>query len=223
MPAAGLAEFQRRLGHRFRREELLVRALTHPSLSSATRPDNQRLEFLGDRVLGLSIAEAVIEADPDAPEGRLAPRLNALVRRETLAEIAGEIGVGDVLRLGKSEMMSGGRRKAALLADALEAVLAAIYLDAGFETARDAVRRLWGRRIATVGDDARDPKTTLQERVQATGAPPPAYVEVGRTGPDHAPRFVIEVRLTDGRSARAEAGSKRAAEQAAAEALLATL
>ena len=223
MPSAGLAAFADRLGHRFRDEALLVRALTHPSLSTPTRPDNQRLEFLGDRVLGLAIAEAVLEADPDAPEGKLAPRLNALVRRETLAEIADEIGVGDVLRLGKSETMSGGRRKAALLADALEAVLAAIYLDAGFGPARETVRRLWGRRIATVGADARDPKTTLQERVQATGAPPPAYVEVARTGPDHAPRFTIEVRLTDGRTARAEAGSKRAAEQAAAEAMLAAL
>ena len=132
-PGADIRAFMARLGHDFARPELLVRALTHGSIASSTRPDNQRLEFLGDRVLGLVMAEALFDADQSASEGQLAPRYNALVRGETCAAIAREIGLGDVLKLGRSEMMSGGRRKEALLADAMEAVLAAVYLDGGFD------------------------------------------------------------------------------------------
>lgn len=220
-PAADLAAFSVQLGHSFRRPELLVRAVTHSSISSPSRPDNQRLEFLGDRVLGLVMAEALLAADRAASEGQLAPRFNALVRKETCAEVAREIGLGEVLKLGRSEMMSGGRRKQALLGDAMEAVIAAVYLDAGFEAARDLVLRLWGTRIAQVEADARDPKTALQEWAQARGQVPPAYVEVAREGPDHAPVFTVEVRLASGESAVASAGSKRQAEQAAAKALLA--
>ena len=123
--SAELAAFSARLGHDFADPALLVRALTHGSLSSATRPDNQRLEFLGDRVLGLTIAEALLKADQGATEGQLAPRLNALVRGETCAEIARQIGLGEVLKLGRSEMIGCGRKKEALLADAMEAVIAA--------------------------------------------------------------------------------------------------
>jgi len=218
--ASELGAFARRLGHEFGRPALLVEAVTHGSIASATRPDNQRLEFLGDRVLGLVMAEALVAADPAAREGQLAPRLNALVRKETCAEVARELGLGEVLRLGRSEMLTGGRRKEALLADAMEAVIAAVYLDAGFEAARRLVLRHWAGRLARVEHTPPDAKTALQERVQAGGQPPPAYVEVGRSGPDHAPRFVIEVRLESGEAARAEAGSKRAAEQAAAAAML---
>ena len=218
-----LRDFQHRLGHAFARPELLLRALTHSSLASASRPDNQRLEFLGDRVLGLVMAEALLAADPDAAEGQLAPRYNALVRRETCAEVAGEIGLGDVLKLGRSETMTGGRRKAALLADGMEAVIAAVYLDAGFPAAKALVLRLWGDRVGRVAEDARDPKTALQEWAQARGMPPPAYEEVARTGPDHAPQFTIRARLRDGAEAQAQAGSKRAAEQEAARALLSRL
>ena len=139
--SADLVAFQRRLGHDFADPALLIRALTHGSLSSATRPDNQRLEFLGDRVLGLTIAEALLKADRGATEGQLAPRLNALVRGETCAEIAREIGLGEVMKLGRSEMMTGGRRKDALLGDAMEAVLAAVYLDAGWPAARALILR----------------------------------------------------------------------------------
>jgi len=219
--SADLTAFQARLGHEFSRPELLLRAVTHPSISSPTRPDNQRLEFLGDRVLGLVMAEALLEADKGAAEGQLAPRFNALVRKETCAETAREIDLGAVLKLGRSEMMSGGRRKEALLGDAMEAVIAAIYRDAGFEAAKAAVLRLWGARIAQVDTDARDPKTALQEWAQARGQQPPSYVEVAREGPDHAPVFTIEVRLQSGEAAEAKAGSKRNAEQAAANALLA--
>ncbi|NBC96018.1 MAG: ribonuclease III [Deinococcus-Thermus bacterium] len=218
-----LRDFQHRLGHPFARPELLVRALTHSSLASETRPDNQRLEFLGDRVLGLVMAEALLEADAAAAEGQLAPRYNALVRRETCAEIAGEIGLGDVLKLGRSETTTGGRRKAALLADGLEAVIAAVYLDAGFNAAKALVLRLWGDRVARVAVDARDPKTALQEWAQARGMAPPSYVEVARAGPDHAPEFTIAARLETGAEARGRAKAKRAAEQAAAQALLARI
>jgi ribonuclease-3 len=212
--------FQGRIGHLFARPELLVRATTHPSASSPSRPDNQRLEFLGDRILGLVMAEALMAEDRDAAEGQLAPRFNALVRKEACAEVALEIGLGEVLRLGRSEQMTGGRRKQALLADAMEALIAAVYLDAGPEAARAMVLRLWGGRVAEVEEDARDAKTALQEWAQARGMPPPAYETAGRRGPDHAPLFRIRAVLENGESAEAEASSKRAAEQDAARALL---
>ena len=218
--SAELRALSERLGHDFRDPALLLEAVTHASMSTPGRPDNQRLEFLGDRVLGLVIAEALLSADTGASEGRLAPRFNALVRKETCAEVARAIGLGEVLRLGRSETMSGGRRKAALLGDAMEAVIAAVYIDAGFEAARALVTRLWGDRIDRVEEDARDPKTVLQEWAQARGQTPPAYIETAREGPDHAPAFTIEARLQDGTSAAATAGSKRQAEQAAARKLL---
>ncbi|MCV2881606.1 ribonuclease III [Actibacterium sp. XHP0104] len=218
-----LRAFCARLGYEFDRPELLMRAVTHSSMSSPTRPDNQRLEFLGDRVLGLVLAEALLLADKGASEGQLAPRFNALVRKETCAEVALEIDLGAVLRLGRSEMMTGGRRKQALLGDGMEAILAAVYLDGGFTAARDLVLRLWGDRITTVEADARDPKTALQEWAQARGQQPPTYVELARTGPDHAPEFTIAVRLQSGQEATARAASKRKAEQAAAELLLGKL
>ncbi|SHF08964.1 RNAse III [Ruegeria intermedia] len=221
--SADMKAFQKRLGHQFANPELLVRALTHGSVSSATRPDNQRLEFLGDRVLGLVMASALLEADKTATEGQLAPRFNALVRKETCADVARQIDLGAVLKLGRSEMMSGGRRKQALLGDAMEAVIAAVYRDAGFETARDVILKLWGDRIHTVKADARDAKTALQEWAQARGQKPPSYVELSRTGPDHAPVFTIAARLETGPEARATAPSKRQAEQAAARALLDSL
>jgi ribonuclease-3 len=215
-----MAEFQERLGHDFSDPALLVRALTHSSMSSPNRDDNQRLEFLGDRVLGLVMAEALLAHDSAATEGQLAPRFNALVRKEACADVAREIDVGTVLKLGRSEMLSGGRRKLALLGDAMEAVIAAVYVDAGYEAARAMVLRLWGGRIGAVKQDARDAKTALQEWAQARGLPPPDYAETARSGPDHAPVFTIEARLQSGEQASATAGSKRQAEQAAARALL---
>lgn len=222
-PSRELTLFMERLGHTFDRPELLLRALTHPSISTPTRPDNQRLEFLGDRVLGLVMAEALLAADRDAREGQLAPRFNALVRKETCAEIAREIDLGSVLKLGRSEMLSGGRRKQAVLGDAMEAVIAAVYLDAGFAVARDVILTLWDRRIDLVDADSRDAKTLLQEWAQARGLALPSYTEISRSGPDHAPIFTIEVRLETGQAAFAEAGNKRHAEQQAASTLLAQL
>ncbi|MAQ81654.1 MAG: ribonuclease III [Maritimibacter sp.] len=166
------------------------------------------------------MAETLLSADVGATEGQLAPRFNALVRKETCAEVAADLGLGDVLRLGRSEMLSGGRRKQALLGDAMEAVIAAVYLDGGIEAARSLILSAWGNRIETVEEDARDPKTALQEWAQAKGHKPPQYREIARSGPDHAPVFTIEVALQSGETSRAEAPSKRRAEQAAAKALL---
>ena len=219
--SAELKAFQERLGHAFADPALLLRAVTHSSMSSPTRDDNQRLEFLGDRVLGLVMAEALLERDRGASEGQLAPRFNALVRKETCAEVAREIDIGAVLKLGRSEMLSGGRRKMALLGDAMEAVIAAVYRDAGFDAAKALVLRLWGSRIGSVKEDARDAKSALQEWAQARGLLPPEYLEKARSGPDHAPQFTIEARLSSGEAEQATAGSKRQAEQAAAKALLA--
>lgn len=218
--SADLKTFATRLGHEFSQPALLVQAVTHASMSSATRSDNQRMEFLGDRVLGLVMSEVLLQNDKTAAEGQLAPRFNALVRKETCADVAREIDLGSVLKLGRSEMLSGGRRKQALLGDAMEAVIAAVYLDADFNTARDMVLRLWGARVLRVEEDARDPKTSLQEWAQARGLPPPKYIETSRSGPDHAPVFTIMAKLENGSHNSATAGSKRQAEQAAAKALL---
>ncbi len=197
--------------------------MTHGSVTKAGGEDNQRLEFLGDRVLGLAIAEALLEADPNATEGQLAPRFNALVRKETCAEIAQHLDIGAALKLGRSEQLSGGRRKTALLGDAMEAVIAAVYRDGGYDAARAFILRHWTRRIETVEADAKDAKTSLQEWAQARGLPPPTYETVSRSGPDHAPVFTIKVVVQTGQNAQAEANSKRAAEQAAARLLLSQL
>lgn len=218
--AADLIAFSERIGHEFKQPELLIEAVTHASISSTNRADNQRLEFLGDRILGLVMAEALLAADIDAREGVLAPRFNALVRKETCADVARQIDLGEVLKLGRSEMISGGRRKQALLGDAMEAVIAAVYIDAGFDAARDMILRIWGDRVHAVDDDARDAKSSLQEWAQARKLSPPKYKLLRREGADHAPMFTIVAVLDTGQRAEARAASKRQAEQAAAKALL---
>ncbi|HUF86433.1 MAG TPA: ribonuclease III [Thermohalobaculum sp.] len=208
------------LGHRFAAPRLLEQAVTHPSAATPARPNNQRLEFLGDRVFGLVIAEALLETYPDEDEGALAPRLNALVRRETLAEVAAELSLGDYLRLGRSEATSGGRKKTAILADAMEAVIAALYLDGGMEPARRLVLAHWRRRIEAPDTAPMDAKTRLQEWAQGRGMAPPGYAVTARDGPDHAPRFTVEASLASGERAAGAAASKKQAEQEAAQALL---
>ena len=215
-----IRSFEQRLGYEFSNLSLLVEALTHSSIASDFRKDNQRLEFLGDRVLGLVMAEALLEIDQTAPEGTLAPRFNALVRKETCAEVARQIELGGVLKIGRSEMLSGGRRKDALLGDGMEAVIAAIYKDGGFGIAKTIIIKLWGDRIKNVKVDARDAKTMLQEWAQARGQNPPNYEVISRSGPDHAPDFLVKVILASGETSEAMAGSKRQAEQMAAKALL---
>ena len=215
--------FEQRLGYEFSDVSLLIEALTHSSIASESRKDNQRLEFLGDRVLGLVMAEALLEIDQFASEGTLAPRFNALVRKEACAEVARHIDLGGVLKIGRSEMLSGGRRKDALLGDGMEAVIAAIYKDGGFEVAKRTITELWGDRIKNVKGDARDAKTMLQEWAQARGQNPPKYEIMSQSGPDHAPEFLVKVLLDSGETADATAGSKRQAEQMAAKSLLKTM
>ena len=215
--------FEQRLGYEFTDVSLLIEALTHSSIASESRKDNQRLEFLGDRVLGLVMAEALLEIDQFASEGTLAPRFNALVRKEACAEVARHIDLGGVLKIGRSEMLSGGRRKDALLGDGMEAVIAAIYKDGGFEVAKRTIKELWGDRIKNVKGDARDAKTMLQEWAQARGQNPPKYEIMSQSGPDHAPEFLVKVLLDSGETADATAGSKRQAEQMAAKSLLQTI
>ena len=218
--SAEIKAFEERLGHTFKRPELLLRALTHSSISTPTRPDNQRLEFLGDRVLGLVMAEALFLADKSASEGQLAPRFNALVRKEACADMARAIDLGAVLKLGRSEMMTGGRRKLALLGDAMEAVIAAVYLDGGLPAARGIVARLWADYFANRITPPKDAKTALQEWSVAQGLGQPHYETRDRSGPDHAPVFVVAVVLPGGKSAEGQGTSKRTAEQEAAKALL---
>jgi ribonuclease-3 len=169
------------------------------------------------------MAEALLEIDQFASEGTLAPRFNALVRKEACAEVARHIDLGGVLKIGRSEMLSGGRRKDALLGDGMEAVIAAIYKDGGFEVAKRTITELWGDRIKNVKGDARDAKTMLQEWAQARGQNPPKYEIMSQSGPDHAPEFLVKVLLDSGETADATAGSKRQAEQMAAKSLLQTM
>ncbi|SIO33043.1 ribonuclease III [Vannielia litorea] len=221
--SADVQAFSTRLGHAFGNPELLLRALTHPSFSTAGQASNQRLEFLGDRVLGLVVAESLMEADPDAAEGQLSPRFHVLVNKETCAEVAREIGLGDVLKLGRSEMQSGGRRKEALLGDAMEAVIAAVYRDAGFDAARAVVRRHWLGRVKAVEADAKDAKTALQEWAQARGLPPPLYELRKQEGDGHEFIFHMAAVLANGKEATGKARRKKLAEHEAARALLARL
>jgi ribonuclease-3 len=208
------------VGHRFADAELFKRAMSHASLDVDAGLDNERLEFLGDRILGFVVAEALVEAFPKAREGELALRLNATVRRESCAAVGRALDLGRHLRLAKSEESTGGREKPAILADACEALIAAIYLDGGFDAARQFVRRHFGAIMAESHAPPRDAKTALQEWAQAKGRPLPQYAVIDRTGPDHAPTFTIEVSVDGIGHARATGTSRRTAEQAAADALL---
>jgi ribonuclease III len=213
------------LGHDFARPELLAEALTHrsaldrqPDLKATFPHGNERLEFLGDRVLSLAMADLLLRRFPHEREGELARRHASLVRASTLAEIALEIGLGARIRLGDSEMQPDVRPT--ILADALEAVLGAVFLDADFATAAACIERLWGERLSATLAAPRDAKTTLQEWAQARRLPLPAYREVGREGPPHAPVFVVDVAIKGHEPGRGRAGNKREAERLAAVALL---
>ncbi len=210
-----------RLGHRFADPALLKRALTHSSADA--KASNERLEFLGDRVLGLVIAEKLHALYPGDAEGALALKLNALVRQETCARVAEAAGLGEHLILAQSENKSGGRRKAAILAGATEAVIAALYLDGGLETARRFIDRYWETESTDLDRDMRDAKTALQEWAQARakGATAPSYEQVRREGPDHAPRFWVKVSVSGQEPETGEGASKREAEQDAARRMLA--
>ncbi|MEJ8573675.1 ribonuclease III [Microbaculum marinum] len=216
--AAGLAEI---LGYSFGDESLLVQALTHASaVPGGERLTYQRLEFLGDSVLGLVVAGIVYEAFPQADEGELSRRLAALVRMETCADVAREIGLGDHLILGVGEAQTGGRRKDAILGDVCEAIIGAIYLDGGLDPARGFIVRHWADRVDETSPRLKDAKTTLQEWAHEKGGGQPVYRQLDRSGPDHEPVFTISVTVGDLEPATATGSSKRTTEQAAAEALL---
>ncbi len=196
---------------------MLARALTHSSTGGA---DNERLEFLGDRILGFIIAELLIEQFPHEKEGSLALKLNALVRMETCARVAEAAGVDAALILAPAEERSGGRRKAAILGDACEAVIAALYLDGGIEAARKFISKHWQPLMSEVTGDLRDPKNALQEWAQGRKLGTPSYRVSRREGPDHAPRFTVEVSVRGHEPAVGEGLSLRAAEQSAARTLM---
>jgi ribonuclease-3 len=221
---AEVAALEERIGHRFADRDVIARALTHLSAPAAVGPGRvqsyQRLEFLGDRVLGVVVAHMLYEAYPLASEGELSMRLAKLVRRETCAAVAEEWDVGPHVVMGQGEARAGGRKKAAILSDICESIIGAVFLDAGFEAARDLVTRSWRARMDADLEPERDAKTAVQEWAQARALAAPRYVEVARSGPAHAPHFVMQVVLDGYEPESGEASSKRAAEQAAAQAFL---
>jgi len=222
---AELAALEARLGYSFRDRDLMIRALTHLSAPSAGAQGRgqsyQRLEFLGDRVLGVVVADMLYEAYPSASEGELSMRLAKLVRRETCAAVAEEWDVGPHVVMGQGEAKGGGRKKAAILSDVCESLIGAVYLDGGFEPSRALVTRSWQARMNADIEPERDAKTAVQEWAQARSLAAPRYVEVARSGPAHAPHFIMQVVLDGYEPLAGEATSKRAAEQAAAQAFLA--
>src|SRR5436190_9303447 len=213
--AAAVAELERRLGHSFSDRELLERALTHASAGQGARklPDNERLEFLGDRVLVLVIAGELMARDAEADAGDLSKRLHRLVSGESCARAARLLALGEALRLPGGETRRGARQQDTILADACEAVIAAVYIEVGLEKAAQIVLRLWGPLLAeTVDEAAANPKSELQEWAAARGKPPPAYRLVSRSGPDHQPLFTIEAQIEGANPAAATGGSRQAAE-----------
>jgi ribonuclease III len=212
---------EEKLGHSFADPALVERALTHVSAAGGeVGRSNQRLEFLGDRVLGLAVSEMLYAAFPDASEGELSHRLSDLVRRETCATMALAWDLGTHLILGPGEGRSGGRRNRAILADAAEAVIGAVFIDSGFAAAKALVERALAEQVREARRPPRDPKTALQEWAQGRGRPTPTYAIVERSGPDHAPRFHVAARVDGIAEAVGAGGSRRAAEQSAAMALL---
>jgi ribonuclease III len=220
------AAFAEKLGHVFASPQLLEAALTHPSLAGARQRKKgapyERLEFLGDRVLGLAIAEWLYETFPSASEGEMAKRHAALVNRDALRAVALDIGLAGFVRLARGEDAQAARKNIATLPDAMEAVIGALYLDGGYPAARAFIHRHWQRDIA-VSETPVDPKTTLQEWAQGQSLPLPAYRVIEKSGPAHAPKFVIEVSVKGFPPAQAEGNSKRDAQKAAAVKLLETL
>ncbi len=221
-----LAALQSRIGHTFTDVALLEQALTHVSSIKSGDPRTesyQRLEFLGDRVLGLAIAEMLAEAFPAAEEGELSLRSSELVRKETCAEVAVAWGVGPNIRLGGGEAQSGARKQMSILGDVCEALVGAVFLDAGYAAAKAVVDAAWRQRMLSPTADRRSPKAELQELTQARGFGLPTYREISRSGPPHRMTFVIAVECPPLGGAEGVGASKREAEQAAAAALLALI
>ena len=216
---ARLDEITERLGYRFRNQALLTEALTHGS-TQKHKGDYQRLEFLGDRVLGLVIAEHLFRAHPGDEEGLLTHELSSLVRSEACAEAGDTIGLSDLVIIGSGERAKGMNLNRTVLGDAMEALVAAIYLDSGLEEARAFVLRCWDAQLKAPKLAAKDPKTFLQEWALARALPIPAYRIISREGPEHEPVFVVSVEVKDRPPAEGTAKAKRAAEMDAAEQFL---
>ncbi len=221
MPQQPLDLLQQRLGHVFTRQDLLQAAMTHASMGMVG--NYERLEFLGDRVLGLVMAEILYTSFPGEAEGDLAKRHAALVQGELLAVVAREMNLGDALILSEGERGAGGGDNDNMLADGLEALIGALYLDAGIAPCQRVITQLWGDRVNILSSPPQDSKTALQEWAQGRGLPLPAYEVAGREGPDHAPRFIIRVTVQGFPAAEAEGTSRRAAEKEAARILLQNL
>ncbi|MBW8814698.1 MAG: ribonuclease III [Caulobacterales bacterium] len=219
---AAIEELERRIGHRFADRELLERALTHSSVGKgATKVrDNERLEFLGDRVLNLIVAERLMGDLPEATEGELSKLMAGLVNYQTCAAAARAAGLPEALRFDASATKIGARDNDRVLGDACEAMIAALYRDGGFEAAAAFVRQFWAEALSDLDGPAKDPKTRLQEWAMARALPFPEYVVIGQQGPAHQPRFTVEVRVRGVEPRTAEAGSKREAEKLAADRML---
>ncbi len=214
---------EKRLDYMFSNRALLDEALVHASTKQRSRPDNERLEFLGDRILGLVICQALMEADPQAEVGLVNKRFSLLVCGSACTQAAIVLGIGKALKLGLSEQRSGGRNKKNVLAGAMEAVIAAVYLDGGLEAARSLILRTWKDMLEDIDTSAYDAKGKLQEWAQKRGHGIPVYTVTNREGPDHDPTFTVEARLDSETATAARAGSKRSAETAAAAELLSQL
>lgn len=216
-----LSTLQETIGYRFSNEQLLQLALTHRSMGrEGMDVNNQRLEFLGDAVLGLAVAEMLYQLFPGEAEGDLSKRLVSLVNGTHLAQIATELKLGEYLSMSGGEAEQGGRSNPSNLEDACEAMLGAVYLDGGIEPVKTVVHRFWRKVAEGTKAPPKDPKTTLQEWAQARGLPLPEYKVISSDGPSHAPHFIIEISLSGQVPTRGEAGTKRAAERLAAEAML---
>jgi len=223
---AAVAELERRVGHTFADRELLERALTHSSVGDGAREvrHNERLEFLGDRVLNLCAAERLMALDPDAREGELSRLLASLVNYHACARAAHRAGLPEAMRLSASATKIGARKSDAVLGDACEALIAALYLDGGLECARAFFLKFWAEEFERLGEPrAKDPKTQLQEWAQGRGLPLPVYEVVGREGPDHAPAFTVLVSVDGFPPEQARGRSRQDAEKAAAQVMLLTV
>lgn len=220
---AAVEDLESRIGHVFTDRDLLERALTHASVGDGAREvrHNERLEFLGDRVLNLCAAERLMALDPDSREGEMSRRLASLVNYHACARAAERAGLPAALRLSASATKVGARKSDAVLGDACEALIAALYIDGGLETAKAFFEKFWAEEFVHLDTPrAKDPKTQLQEWAQGLGLPLPAYEVVQREGPAHAPVFTVEVRVKGFEPERGEGGSRQAAEKAAAQVML---
>ncbi|MGI9352266.1 MAG: ribonuclease III [Rhizobiaceae bacterium] len=217
-----LERLEKRLGYRFNSQNELEQALTHSSVRKNSEDDYhyERLEFLGDRVLGLCIADTLVRKFPSASEGELSLRLNSLVRGDTLSAIADELSLHEFIRTGDDLKNVSGKRLKSVRADVVEALIASVYLDGGLEASCDLIVRLWGERLEDVSTARQDCKTALQEWAHSMQLDTPKYRQTGKSGPDHEPVFTVEVKVIGRLAGKGTGRTKRLAEQAAAKEVL---